>query len=256
MSQRGLPQQLQVHTQEHGNEEDSLVATSGGTGNIMHPNVAHAMSLVQFPPLHTPLNAATPYRTLIAPMNSDYVTAFSIFRAAFKGLTFLTWEERLDSPDHTLQTQRAQERGLEPFIWRKPKTGLPVGAMPALNLETSFTNSVYDEEAMLNLPATQVPLARDSGVIGFSLQRISEDVKRKSEREEQKLAEKEMRQTKKQKQVSKAKTSKNQPLFNGVRGKPKWDWTTVENERGGSFGVMGGQDGKRWAKSAYFDFER
>ena len=70
-----------------------------------------------------------PWRSLLAPQNSSYATAFAAFRDAFASLTLLTWEERID-PSLRLQKARAEFFGLEPFIWIKPPLGASFGVVP------------------------------------------------------------------------------------------------------------------------------
>ncbi|KAF2709996.1 hypothetical protein K504DRAFT_501293 [Pleomassaria siparia CBS 279.74] len=240
-----------------GSGSPQSASPSNATANELHPNMAYAKSLVQLPSTRPSMS---PYRTLLAPINSDYATAFFAFRAAFHELTFLTWEERLDG-GRTVQSQRAWQRGVEPFIWKRPDLGLPVGDMPPLpgmRLPVVFGQQDGSAETgSLRLPGMDIKITPYSGPIGSALFRTAEDARRKMEREQAKKEwqEKEEREKKRDRARNAQNRAAKQPLFNGVLGKPTGDYTVIRNEMGGSYGVMGGGK-KRVAKSPFFDFQR
>jgi hypothetical protein len=222
------------------------------------------MSLMQRPSTPTPPPTEHPFRTLLSPLNSDFQTAFGTFRAAFQDVTLLAWEERLDSPNRDLQKQRAVEKGLEPFVWKRPDVGLGVGDMPALPGVAGLRMEMGDgkgeaECAALGfvLPATRVPLSPISGTLGSSMHRDAMQLQKVADEKKRREEEKKKEALKKQKAGSRGSQAyKNQPFFNGVHGRPSQDWRSYENGRGGSFGVLGGQEGRRCAKSAFFDYQR
>lgn len=87
-----------------------------------HPEATRLNSLLA-PPLPS---TAHPFKSLIAPMTSPFPTAWRAFRHAFRDLTLLTWEERFDV-SKTLYKTRAAQLGIEPFVYTRPKAGLPLG---------------------------------------------------------------------------------------------------------------------------------
>lgn len=231
---------------------------SGG----MHPRIARAMSLLQPPSPFVAPDPTQTYRALLSPINSDYATAFGTFRKAFAELTLLTWEERLDSPDRALQKMRAREKGLEPFVWKRPDAGLPVGEMPGLGAFSigvgmgphmdmaGQTMGAESGSLGIVLPAINVPLAYDSGTLGSSMHREAAATQK-----QQAAAEKEKEAKKQVTLKINQQNSRNQPLFNGVQGRPQQDWKSRQNGKGGGVVVLGGE-GRRWAKSGFFDFQR
>jgi hypothetical protein len=205
------------------------------------------MSLMQRPSIPTTPPADHPFRNLLSPLNSDFASAFSTFRAAFQELTLLAWEERLDSPNHDLQKQRAVEKGLEPFVWKRPGVGMGVGDMPALPRVGMEKGKGDESLGMLSipLPATRVPLSPTSGTLGSSIHRETmllqkaADEKRRSEKGE-------MEAFKMKKKAARGYKA-NQPLFNGVNGRPSQDRRSNENGGGQSLGVLGEPYGLKWA---------
>lgn len=219
---------------------------------------------MQRPSTPTPPPTEHPFRTLLSPLNSDFHTAFATFRAAFQAVTLLAWEERLDSPSRELQKQRAVEAGLEPFVWKRPDVGLGVGDMPALpgvaGLRMEMPGGRGEAEgAVLGfvLPGTRVPLSPTSGTLGSSMHRDAMQIQKAADEKKRREEEKRKEARKKQKAGSRGTQAyKNQPMFNGVHGRPSQDWTSYGNGRGGRGGVLGGQEERRWAKSAFFDYQR
>jgi hypothetical protein len=133
--------------------------------------------------LHTLVTPPTPsttasYKALVAPQHSTFATAWLVFRHVFRDLTLLSWEERFDI-SKTLQKARACRLGVEPFVYVKPKPGLPVGLRtqdPALfqgqtlcrNQERTGGETPNDDGYVFNrfnLPGLMQPLER-GGAIG------------------------------------------------------------------------------------------
>jgi hypothetical protein len=133
--------------------------------------------------LHTlvtpaPPSTTAPYKALVAPQHSTFATAWLAFRYAFRDLTLLSWEERFDI-SKTLQKARACRLGVEPFVYVKPKPGLPVGLRtqdPALfqgqtlcrSREPTGGETPNDDGYVFNkfnLPGLMQPLDR-GGAIG------------------------------------------------------------------------------------------
>ncbi|KAF9739126.1 hypothetical protein PMIN02_001284 [Paraphaeosphaeria minitans] len=144
---------------------------------VMHPAAAHLHTLIA-PPLPSP---STPYRTAIAPPNSDFPTAFRALRHAFRDLTLLSWHERLSDP--FLQRLRAQAFCVEPFVWRRPAEGLPTGFAPPawapLDAQTDVQLEGYTRNAW-GLPGLDEPLGLN-GQVGIALAREAEEVRRREE---------------------------------------------------------------------------
>lgn len=143
----------------------------------LHPSATHLKALVTSP-LPSP---STPYRTAIAPPNSPFQDAFRAFRHAFRDLTLLSWHERLADP--SLQRLRAQAFCIEPFVWRRPAEGLPMGFSPPAWAPLDEQADVHLEEYTRNawgLPALDEPLGI-GGAIGIALLREAEEVRRKEE---------------------------------------------------------------------------
>jgi hypothetical protein len=187
---------------------------------------------MQHPSIPTAPPIDHPFRNLLSPLNSDFASAFSTFRAAFQELTLLAWEERLDSPNRDLQRQRAVEKGLEPFVWKRPDVGMGVGDMPALSRVGMEKGKGDESLGMLGiaLPATRVPLSPTSGTLGSSmyketvlLQKAADEKKRteKGKKEAFKIQERAARGSQRYKA--------NQPLFNGINGRPIQDRRSYEN---------------------------
>ncbi|KAF7573432.1 BRCT multi-domain protein [Pyrenophora tritici-repentis] len=94
----------------------------------IHPEAARLQALIS-PPSFTIPTSSAPYQTTLCPRNSAFDTAYTVFRHAFRDLTLLTWEERFD-PGKNLQKSRAILFNTEPFIYSRPKPGMPVGMFP------------------------------------------------------------------------------------------------------------------------------
>jgi hypothetical protein len=152
-------------------------------------------------PPYNPTTANTkppsPFKRLLAPPNSSFEHAFSTFRAAFQHLTFLAWEERL-SPRSLIIT-RATAAKLEPFIYTRPKPGLPVGAKPQGPVEP-ISDAPAFKEMKERLVGMDVELSRKEGVIGREVARLETGKKRK-EWEEKEAEERLKKEGKKKKTV-------------------------------------------------------
>ncbi|USP78200.1 uncharacterized protein yc1106_05474 [Curvularia clavata] len=75
-------------------------------------------------------NPDVPYTGELCPRNSPFVTAVLTFRHAFQDLTLLAWEDRFSSRASQIQLARAQHLNYEPFMYCRPKLGMPIGLFP------------------------------------------------------------------------------------------------------------------------------
>lgn len=159
-----------------------------------------------------------PYKALLVPANSAFPPAFAAFRHAFRDLTLLTWEERLDDAEtHPLQRARAQALAIEPFLWKaRPVPGLPVGLLPAVPLPTAADASYVRNR--WNLPGVQAPLSTTGGAIGSALHREAEETRKREEDAARFRAE-----AREKTKGGARKPNWNKPLFNGVNGRPRTD---------------------------------
>lgn len=160
-----------------------------------------------------------PFKSLICPMNSDYVSAFRAFRYAFRDITLLAWEDRIDHGKVT-QKARAKEMGIEPFVYSKPATGLPIGLFPQIpgimERNLSQYDDMYQRDAF-SLPSISFPLSKH-GAIGAALYREDEELRRKEE-EDRLEAEKAEREARRKKAVAgKKRAEYNKPFFSGHTG--------------------------------------
>ncbi|UPX17262.1 uncharacterized protein EKO05_0007628 [Ascochyta rabiei] len=218
-----------------------------------HPRASHLLSLLS-PAIPS---STSPYKTLLAPMNSPFTTAWHIFRHTFRDLTLLAWEERFDV-SKTLYKARAAHLGTEPFVYVRPKAGLPLGlrvqeAGLGLNPVVAENNDgvsgalvgggaeeVYTRNAH-SLPA--LTLALGSGIVGSAVQRDLDAVRDAAEKEKR-VAEERARglglglgqDLKLEKKMKKPDFSR--PLFNGVTGRPAVD-ASRRYARGGCGGAAG-----------------
>jgi hypothetical protein len=204
-----------------------------------HPAAAHIQSLITRPLPST----SAPYRTAIAPPNSEFQPAFRAFRHAFRDLTLLSWHERLDP---ALQRLRAQAFCIEPFVWRRPAEGLPTGVDPPFfapfGEETDVQLEGYKRNAW-GLPALDEPLGKE-GSIGSALFREAVDARR---REEEKRKEEERRAAQEKFRAKRGKTADLHALQKrpGVAGPQHYDpqqRQMVDSNRAALFGA-GGADG-------------
>ncbi|KAJ4376217.1 hypothetical protein N0V83_001500 [Neocucurbitaria cava] len=196
-----------------------------------------------------------PYKALICPMNSAFAAAFRTFRHAFRDLTLLTWEERFDDSNRSLQKARAQQFNIEPFLYSKPAKGMPVGILPQeagyLQGEGSENESGYVRNAF-GLPSVEKELNRD-GAIGSMIYREAEELRKRKEEELRIEAEalveaRERAGFKRAEGQERArKPNYHAPMFNGVMGRPLTDEyglyrrdVVVGGGRGGDAGVLGG----------------
>ncbi|KAH9866255.1 hypothetical protein J1614_008821 [Plenodomus biglobosus] len=201
----------------------------------------------------------TPYTTLLTPHHSPYPLAFTTFRHTFRTLTHLTWEERFHSASRDLQAQRAQQLGIEPYLWKKPEAGLPMGLLPQVGvwagdgmgsgdgegkgegvgtIEAQPNNPQTYTRNPHNLPGVDETLSA-TGVIGSWL--LAERERRQNQDEERERAREKGVGKGRRKQVRDMscahgkKESFNRPFFNGVSGTPP----KVEAGRSGSATASG-----------------
>ncbi|KAJ4321926.1 hypothetical protein N0V94_002638 [Neodidymelliopsis sp. IMI 364377] len=224
------------------NSHDRLSLPQSGLHN--HPHAAHLRSLLTTP---TP-SPTTPYKTLIAPMNSSYNTAWHTFRHAFRDLTLLSWEERFDVTKILYKT-RARHFNIEPFVYVRPKPGLPIGlrvqdpglfqnqTLPALDhtgaiiasqlqLPTQQHRDNNNDGYVYNafsLPSLSHPLG--IGVVGTAVQNDMDAARKAAEREKVRAEAAEEDKLKKLGIVGRKgkKPNYSRPLFNGVTGRPVMD---------------------------------
>lgn len=147
-----------------------------------HPQAARLHTLIT-PPVPHP---SAPYKTLLCPPGTSFSEAFATFRTAFRDLTLLTWEQRLDNPrtdPSSLQRLRARALRIEPFVWaNRPAAGMPVGAFPALPLEGEAPYKRNQWEPPL--PALEEGLG--VGVVGREVLKEEEGRRREAEEGERK----------------------------------------------------------------------
>ena len=171
-----------------------------------------------------------PYKDLICPMNSSYTSAWRAFRHAFRDLTLLSWEERFDK-EKVLQTARARKLGVEPYSYRKPMPGLPMGLFPQeAGLHQGNTGGVEvrgDSEDgyvrnSFNLPGVSHPLTK-TGSIGNALYREQEERERQRKDIERSVKIEMQEKGRRTGRVAGKKPNYNKPFFNGVSGTPQTD---------------------------------
>jgi len=176
--------------------------------------------------------AAAPFKRLICPMNSPFAPAWRAFRHTFRTLTLLAWEERFDiDASKALQTARAITLGIEPYIYSKPKLGLPVGM--GVQEAGLFQGSSQDigrveikgdkEDGYVRnefgLPGTDDEPLGMNGVVGSAIWRAEQKVK-KAEREKEEAEEQLIKEEREKANAAKRRFV-DRPLFNGVMGKPR-----------------------------------
>ncbi|KAL6711485.1 hypothetical protein ACN47E_004419 [Coniothyrium glycines] len=163
-----------------------------------------------------------PFKLLICPMSSPYDLAFRAFRHAFRDITLLSWEERFDT-DKTLQTSRAKLLNIEPFVYKRPSQGLPMGILPQIvgmgqgGMDSAVCRGDAEEGYVRDrwgLPGLQEVLG--TGTIGGRV------VREKKEEEKRREEELEIEDKGKGKGKSKGRrVNYNKPFYNGVQGRPK-----------------------------------
>ncbi|PSN66185.1 hypothetical protein BS50DRAFT_635337 [Corynespora cassiicola Philippines] len=196
-----------------------------------NPEAQRLNALIAPAPEYPSQNA--PWRSLLAPQNSSYATAFTAFRDAFASLTLLTWEERID-PSLRLQKARAEFFGLEPFIWIKPPLGTSFGVVPpsaallgpqseanALAMGIKRPDGGFEVPWLARgLPGSKVGLCKEGRMGGL--------VERERERRALEIAGA-AREMGKGGGVVKKRANFNRPLFNGVNGRPAVEEYVVDN---------------------------
>ena len=206
---------------------------SGGMKHRVSPDSTAEATQSQLRSLIEPATSCidVPYNTLICPMNSSFSSAWRAFRHAFRDLTLLSWEERFKCRTK-IQLCRAKQLGIEPFLYTKPKEGLPIGLFPqetglyegtangltiSSETEDGYTRNAFD------LPAVSHALSKH-GAIGLMLFREEEERKKREEMERMKAEEKEGINTNRKMGVTvQKKANFNKPLFNCVTGTPMTD---------------------------------
>jgi hypothetical protein len=225
-----------------------------------HPESERLRALLA-PPTASPVTppADKPYKNLIAPMSSDFATAWRAFRHAFRDLTLLSWEERFDITKVLYKT-RASHFNLEPFVYMRPKDGLPIGLRvqqdglfqnqtlaplaedgstlshpsPQNRVRENDDGYVYNTFA---LPGLSAPLG--PGIIGQAVARDIKAAREAAEEAKRRADEAEEARLRKlglpRKFDGKKKPNYSRPLFNGVNGRPTTDaWG---NQKRGERGV-------------------
>ncbi|OAL44629.1 hypothetical protein IQ07DRAFT_245979 [Pyrenochaeta sp. DS3sAY3a] len=167
-----------------------------------------------------------PFKSLICPMNSDFVSSFRAFRYAFRDITLLAWEERFDH-DKVIQKARAKEMNIEPYLYSKPAKGMPIGLFPQIAGIMERMQGEHDDfytRDTFSLPSISHPISKH-GAIGAALQREEEELERK-EREARLEAEANENVRKKQAMADKKKATAekrnanyNKPFYNGSNGR-------------------------------------
>ncbi|KAF2005777.1 hypothetical protein P154DRAFT_616187 [Amniculicola lignicola CBS 123094] len=176
-----------------------------------------------------------PFRTLLTLPPSPFETAFATFRAAFRDLTLLPWELRISPSARYHQIALAKTLNVEPFVYRRPVVGMPVGVLYEMENngwgkgereEWPWTGTGY-VRGRLGLPGMEEGLSR-SGGIGLAVFKEEEEmevarVKREAEEtarvKEEKLEDGEEKPRKLVLKLgNKREEGHRGPLFNGVSG--------------------------------------
>lgn len=206
-----------------------------------------------------------PYKDFVCPMNSPFICAWRAFRHTFRDLTLLSWEERFDH-NKALQIARAQLLSIEPYLYKKPELGLPMGLLPqetgylqgnAAGLEVrGDMEDGYVRDAF-NLPGISHPLGTQ-GVVGSALHRREEERKKKVEQERIKAEEKEALERKLRGERKNKRPYYNKPFFNCANGRPSTDdygryASSAPVSNGSGVGTRGnGYSGVMWRDSRPF----
>lgn len=219
-------------------------SSSSKADQTQHPEATRLHSLTLPPPPSIYL----PYKTLLTPLSTPFAPAFRAFRHAFRDLTLLAWEERFALP-RPLYRLRAARHGIEPFVYVRPKLGLPTGLAAQegglfcgrvlvkgggegmeggeVVVEEDRMDEGYVRPAFPFLPALSAPLG--GGVIGTAIKAERRERERKEEVKRRKAEERERGERKRLGQQGKGEKGKRKryqgPLFD-------W-WRTGEGEGGG-----------------------
>jgi hypothetical protein len=211
---------------------DPSNATEATTTNPTpsNPEAARLTALITPP---SP-SATAPYNKTLTPPNSPFSPALQTFRHIFRDLTLLTWEERLTTRDHpissphSLQRLRAQAFMIEPFVWRAPSPGMPMGVVPKGLEGVEVIDGAYTRNRW-GLPGLDEPLG-EAGSVGSAIRREAEEANRKAEELERREREKKKLAMLGRKGVAgravgvgEKKPNYKQPLFNGPTGRPEKD---------------------------------
>lgn len=206
-----------------------------------HPEATRLHALTSPPPP----SSDKPYKTLLTPLGTPFPPAFLAFRHAFRDLTLLTWEERFSLP-RPLYQSRAAAHEIEPFVYIRPKIGLPTGfATQEAGLfcggggvGEDKQDEAYTRPAFPFLPALTAPLG--NGVIGTGLRAEKKEKERREEGERRKTEEKEKEEGKRTGGEGREKKGKRKRC-NG----PLFDWWRTGGEKEGEGEREGGREGKR-----------
>lgn len=267
---KGAAPSMAVNAAPDGSQEDKTEVLTASRPpphqDFHHHPEAERLRALLVPPTASaaPPSADKVYKSLIAPMSSDFATAWRTFRHAFRDLTLLSWEERFDI-SKILYKRRASHFAIEPFVYLRPKQGLPLGLRvqqdglfqnqtlaplsedgfvlshltPQKGLRENDDGYVYNT---FNLPSLIEPLG--PGIIG---QAVSRDIKAACEAaEEAKKVADEAEEVKlrklglARKLDGKKKPNYSRPLFSGINGRPTTDaWGKQKNGMRGASGPYG-----------------
>lgn len=157
--------------------------------STIHPEAARLQALISPSSSSVSPTPSASYQTSLCARNSAFDVAYTVFRHAFRDLTLLSWEERFD-PGKTLQKIRAVSLNTEPFVYGRPKPGMPVGLFPqenGLSMEDDYVRGT------LGLPGMEGGLTKD-GAVGASVWRDGVEEKEKAaKREEEKVVQEALR---------------------------------------------------------------
>lgn len=222
-----------------------------------HPEAARLRSLLS-PSISSPSTSSVPYKSLIAPLGSTFDIAWRTFRHAFRDLTLLSWEERFDITK-VLYKFRARHFGIEPFVYVRPKNGLPLGlrvqeaglfqnqTLPPMDNQDRIVSTPPPNPSLVtenddgyvynafSLPALSQPLG--PGIVGAAVQHDDAAALRHAERAALLADEVEAAQRFKNTGLaskSQRKPNSAQPLFNSTTGRSTTDaWGRCKNGAGG-----------------------
>ncbi|KAJ4331862.1 hypothetical protein N0V95_009793, partial [Ascochyta clinopodiicola] len=243
-------------------------STDDGEETTTH---THSLSSQEDQATHLSPSPAAPYKSLLTPLNTPFATAWRVFRHTFRDLTLLAWEERFDTSKE-LYKARATRFGTEPFVYVRPKVGMPLGLRVqemGLFLDPVVADG-SDSDALVggggaddgllgdqhedlytpnahSLPALTLPLG--SGIIGAAVQRHLDFAREQAEKAERRAA---VAETERLRglglgqvvgQEKKRKPDFSRPLFNEVRGRPLTDAWGRYSRAGGAGRGRGGDSG-------------
>lgn len=235
-------------------------------GIHQHPEAEHLRALLAPPDISSiPPPTDKPFQNLIAPWASDFVIAWRTFRHAFRDLTLLSWEERFDI-SKVLYKTRAIHLNLEPFVYVRPKNGLPIGlrVQQAGLFQNQTLVPLAEDGSILSQPSSQTHVRENDdgytyntfnlpglnarlgpGVIGQAILREQKEASEAAGEKKRKADEAEELGLRKLGLVRKfdskpKKPNYSRPLFNGINGRPTTDaWGQQKRGQGDAGGVYG-----------------